>query len=167
MTPPMKRIPPTEPNPTTFTRTQKRQRHNLAKLAVWLRDNERRIAKHFAMYCYFFAAETTGDAEQRPACATKHECGTTACLLGHGVMAGIPAKPRESWNAYASRAFGTHPGSSAWRWLFAAHHSDHIKAGLRRISWHLEGRELPNNPAYAETPVGYRCNWKLMEKLAA
>lgn len=35
-----------------------------------------------------------------------NHCGTTACAVGHGPLAGIPALADESWNHYSLRVFG-------------------------------------------------------------
>jgi hypothetical protein len=53
-------------------------------------------------------------------------CGTTACAVGHGVLAGIPALPDENWDRYEQRVFGVAKEFSgnryaAWDFLFGPH----------------------------------------------
>lgn len=62
------------------------------------------------------------------------ECGTVACLAGHGPKFGISAKAGEYWQPYVSRVFGASPvltlsatggllmaedsQRAVWKWLF-------------------------------------------------
>ena len=50
-----------------------------------------------------------------------HECGTSACAVGHGPLFGIPVSSDDNnWFGYCFRVFGVEDPSSAWRWLFHA-----------------------------------------------
>ena len=50
-------------------------------------------------------------------------CGTSACFLGHGPMAGIKARKNEDWYAYAERQFGLT--------------SSHLRFGFTHAAWVL------------------------------
>ena len=55
-------------------------------------------------------AHFSGEIDRHPVFMTQDvysHCGTVACAAGHGPMAGIEAKPHESWTAYTDRVFGT------------------------------------------------------------
>jgi len=46
----------------------------------------------------------------------KH-CGTSACAVGHGPLAGIPALPGETWVQYSIRVFGCGQGEGDNEWI--------------------------------------------------
>lgn len=78
-------------------------------------------------------------------------CGTTACAIGHGPLAGIPVKPNETWAGYETRVFGmTMMGVNGrvWRFLFAAewtqsHLNNTAKGSAARIDYFLK-HGVPN-----------------------
>ena len=84
------------------------QRTNLDTLASFL---ERHIPPpEFDMSRFIRITNKTpywADAFEPYECdAAKYEqCGTVACAVGHGPLAGIPAIPGEGWIMYASRCF--------------------------------------------------------------
>lgn len=59
-----------------------------------------------------------------------YQCGAVACALGHGVAAGIPALPGETWPTYAKRAYGVSQwprlgeSDAAWEWMFSGNWDD-------------------------------------------
>ncbi len=82
-------------------------------------------------------------------------------------MAGIKPKPNECWYDYCTRNFGIGDVPDVeFDFVFGPDHANSIPAGLKRISWYLEGRKIPEG-SHSETPRGYKCNWKLIEQLAA
>ena len=75
-------------------------------------------------------AHFSGEIDRHPVFMTQDvysHCGTVACAAGHGPMAGIEAKPHESWTAYTDRVFGTKINGHfsekdmySWHWMFGA-----------------------------------------------
>ena len=76
-----------------------------------------------------------------------NECGTTACAVGHGPLAGIPAMDTEDWNDYCFRVFGvtghlagTDAQEAAWTFMFGpmwTGKNNTAKGAAARIDWFL------------------------------
>lgn len=69
-----------------------------------------------------------------------HECGTTACAVGHGPLFGIAPVPYENWKDYMYRAFGVTMWDDEYEWLFSADwaDTDNTPVGAAaRIFYHL------------------------------
>lgn len=62
------------------------------------------------------------------------ECGTVACAVGHGPMAGIGFYKNESWESYSHRVF-INIDNRDWAWCFSGVWADYddsaTSAGLR------------------------------------
>ncbi len=80
-------------------------------------------------------------------------CGTTACAVGHGPLAGIPTLPNESWTDYEERVFGVsqisleQENESAWEFLFGSawrfyKYNNTAKGSALRIRWLLAGKKV-------------------------
>jgi len=87
------------------------------------------------------------------------ECGTIACLAGHGPAAGICFKPEhvnqygEQWSSYvADNFFNTKLPWAAldsieYRWLFHAYwrtFDNTLKGGMARIRYYLADQPIPD-----------------------
>lgn len=49
---------------------------------------------------------------------TYNHCGTSACAVGHGPLAGIRKYHTENWDQYSSRVFGIDSYGTDWDYLF-------------------------------------------------
>lgn len=75
-------------------------------------------------------------------------CGTAACAIGHGPMAGIAPNVGEEWFAYSERAFIPRPDDvegdtveEPWNWCFASEWSstdNTVHGAAARIEYLLE-----------------------------
>lgn len=75
------------------------------------------------------------------------ECGTVACALGHGPMAGIGEVLWFDWDLYAWDHFGIDRGM-AWIWLFGLQWTsvDNTPHGAAaRIEWFLKFGGIPED----------------------
>lgn len=112
------------------------RRHNCIKLLVGIHEIE--LAMQFNMR--FYAGASTG-LEMFPG-SVKDECGTSACLLGHGPVCGI--KPigdeRKDWSEYAKK-FVENDWPAAdnidWKFLFGQEWSNDIDQAKARLFHHL------------------------------
>jgi len=80
-------------------------RDNLEKLATYLES----LPEDYDQFRMTFFFMRPGDMDGKPQDAMhalKHECGTTACAVGHGPSAGIPVRRDDNWTAYCRRVFG-------------------------------------------------------------
>lgn len=162
----------------------KRQRRNLAKLALFVHNLPADYG-HFAMSSYMQVDhnEYPESAQLLPACilksldpnetsATKHECGTTACFCGHGPSAGIKAKRNEEWHDYAARAFGAsqHDECNLWHHLFNESWSDDKDEAAKRAAWVLQGQLIlfypGNDLSESDAFTNFEPDWKLIERIA-
>lgn len=69
----------------------------------------------------------------------EHTCGTSACLAGHGPLAGIPWKLSADWSGYIYRSFGIVSCSNYFDFLFSAKWSDDIQEAIARLTMFIEG----------------------------
>lgn len=65
-------------------------------------------------------------------------CGTCACAVGHGPLAGIRPLPDEAWHEYEERAFGVSVRDDDWEYLFGPYNPDDAKAAASRIREYLK-----------------------------
>ena len=87
---------------------------NLARLADWLRALPEDYAQ-FEME-HFMLDRQLGQIKTRAFEIT--DCGTVACAVGHGPMAGIQPQPAETWVDYSERCFA--PSGFLFSYLFAS-----------------------------------------------
>ena len=75
------------------------------------------------------------------------QCGTVACALGHGPLAGIKPKSGDTWDTYSKRVFvdvwadDQYQVTQDWKWLFSGLWSvvdDTPKGAAARIRYYLE-----------------------------
>ena len=141
---------------TSLTRTQ---RANLDKLATYL-ENLPADYKHFGMWEYFNpGANTESEIIEYVTNPNKqvHECGTSACALGHGPAAGISFHPKDfgaygepNWDTYSERFCGISDDNETydtWDWLFGSEWSaydDTHQGAAARIRFILAGNKIPN-----------------------
>jgi len=113
---------------------------NLTTLAYYLSGLPEGYG-HFGMYNY------SQDRESRFAPITRHECGTTACAVGHGPYAGIPIEVGEYWPDYSERVFIKGIYAREWEWCFSSSWSevdDTAHGAAKRILYMLD-RGVPND----------------------
>lgn len=80
-----------------------------------------------------------GSAHPDPA-NCNHPCGTAACAVGHGPVAGIPVAPDDfDWNSYARRSFGTSIFTEIGQFMFGVHNRNCPHAAAKRIRAVLDG----------------------------
>lgn len=154
------------------------QYKNIAKLTLWMRDNEGKIKFDIKSFCRinfsnggyetFMCNEPVVDALKE---ANKpNVCGTSACFLGYGPSAGVKGKKDEEWKAYALRVFGiemggmcNHPDDN-YIWLFDDSHKNNHKAAVLRGAWLLENGP-PEGYLAEEVPYNYQPNWPAIEAI--
>lgn len=93
-------------------------------------------------------------------------CGTTACAVGHGPLAGIPPTKNETWSEYSIRNFGAGWNTDEenkqhlFEWCFSGgwNYKDNTPYGAAaRIKWFLE-LGIPDDYQYqldGEEPLCY------------
>jgi len=84
-------------------------------------------------------------------------CGSVACVVGHGPLAGIAPKRGEDWSDYAFRAFGADSDEhsddddlSLFDWLFGsewARTDNSARGAAHRILWTLDNGRPRNTGA--------------------
>jgi len=62
-----------------------------------------------------------------------HECGTTCCLAGMGVFAGIDPLTPETWEDYIQRNFGFNTSSDEFKYLFSDDHLNSLPHAIARL----------------------------------
>lgn len=61
-----------------------------------------------------------------------YPCGTTCCLAGMGVFAGIEPEPVEYWNDYITRVFTVSNGDT-FDYLFSEDHQNSLPHAIARL----------------------------------
>lgn len=61
-----------------------------------------------------------------------YPCGTSCCLAGMGVFAGIEPEPVEYWNDYITRVF-TPSGGDTFDYLFSEDHANSLPHAIARL----------------------------------
>jgi len=72
-----------------------------------------------------------------------YPCGTSCCLAGMGVFAGIEPEPVEYWNDYITRVF-TVAGGDTFDYLFSNYHANSLPHAIARLEDFLTNG-LPQN----------------------
>ena len=100
-----------------------------------------------------------------------HECGTTACAIGHGPLFGITPGDGEDWGNYASRLFE----NRVYPWCFHGYwgrilgmHSR--EAAAKRIAWFLKREDICSAAFYEiwsgrENFEAWEPDWEEIEKM--
>ena len=116
-----------------------------------------------ALEAFYDEFEEKGDQT-----AVYNHCGTSACAVGHGPLAGIPIKKREDWVDYANRVFinqSAGSGGETWSFLFSGDWKDHDNTpiGAAARIWYLFENGTPVN-RYGEVDhrnIGFYQDYKL------
>jgi hypothetical protein len=135
------------------------QRRNLATLALYVHALP---ADYNRLEMFKFMASETfaSGGVARKFTKEENECGTAACLCGHGPMAGIQPLEREDWPTYSARVFGA-PASDIrgpFGWMFDQYLTNDRAEGVKRIAWLLFGGEIMSRYAFQrqrERPEGW------------
>ena len=120
------------------------QQQNFKTLLDGLVDmyGDKRHDDHFKMD--EFQAIKVGISAVRPSNAfTQHDCGTSACLLGHGPIFGIidDRDLEMNWTAYALEFFGASQSvaDGEWDFLFSPGWSNDIQEAIARLRKYIDG----------------------------
>lgn len=65
-----------------------------------------------------------------------HPCGTSCCLAGMGLQAGLPPFDGENWGDYCERIYGIND-SDDFDFLFSSYHPNDLPAAIRRLEYFL------------------------------
>ena len=65
-----------------------------------------------------------------------HPCGTSCCLAGMGLQAGLPPFDGENWGDYCERIYGIND-SDDFEFLFSSCHPNDLPAAIRRLEYFL------------------------------
>lgn len=121
-------------------------RINLEKLARHLASLPADY-EHFDMFDYarYEHPYTSGRSLYPDELSTDPVCGTVACAAGHGPMAGIAARPDETWSNYERRVFDL--TDAEWGWCFASEWRfvDNTPLGAAKRIRHLLLNGVPHN----------------------
>lgn len=66
-----------------------------------------------------------------------HPCGTSCCLAGMGLQAGIAPLNHETWVEYINRVYGINGRSDDFDFLFSSYHPNDLPAAIRRLEYFL------------------------------
>ena len=84
-----------------------------------------------------------------------NHCGTTACAVGHGPLAGIPMLKGEEWGEYELRVFGVgqYKHQEAWGFMFSSFWdrdklNNTAKGTAARIDYFLKQGDVPSEFSY-------------------
>lgn len=141
----------------------KRQMRNIAKLTVWARDNDGKVNFDIGTFCKVKGKDGIWDGFNSMAVNVfkladqENVCGTCACFAGYGPVAGIRVYKDESWFRYIERCFTNcewDEDDVVFDLLFAAEHSNSLKAAYLRACYFLE---------YGLPPISESCliNWEV------
>lgn len=119
-----------------------RYQNNLIKLRDYMvaTYGNTRYHDNFDMEAYQSSEESPNGLDIGKA-FTEHTCSTSACLAGHGPLAGIP---RESgvygWVNYVCHSFGLTPLEGySWDFLFHWNWSNDIQEAIVRLNMFIDG----------------------------
>lgn len=122
---------------------------NLILLSRFLKENFDKVQRYLDMESF-----VEGDRPIHE--VSEHDCGTTACLIGWGVVSGIPELSGEgykSWWAYIRGTYGLHSRNDNvllflfdWRW------SSDLTQGIARLDYYIEHGEV--HPDFEELEYG-------------
>ena len=132
------------------------QRANLLTLSNFLKSHN--PPPKFDMYSFMRVRNNELEMGEEAYLVTPEvytRCGTTACAVGHGPLAGIPVLNYEKWSEYASRAFGARlddypgePNGILFGYLFGMdwRETDNTPEGAAaRIDYYLKNGGVDDN----------------------
>jgi hypothetical protein len=127
-------------------------RDNLCKLASHLQSLPPDYS-HFDMSTWFHGLR---ESKYKQGESQVWDCGTSACLAGHGPAAGIKFEGVNDWNLYAYQILDSSPWDAikkmekVYNFLFMSHFdSDHYDAAAR-IRAVLDNDGVPKNGGWAK-----------------
>lgn len=148
------------------------QHRNLAKLTLFVRD---KVAPPKFNIEWFFTRK--GD-EQGDCCQdecpseAEYNCGSAACFLGYGILAGIKARKGETWEKYSKRTLGINMNCwteslKEYNLLFHNHHKNGKTAAIKRGAYFLmNGLPEAENLMEWEAPRSFKPDWTSIKALA-
>jgi len=114
---------------------------NITKVRDYLQTLPRDY-KHFDMGTFFqLYWDVPGKVSTLTPILLETECGSSACIIGHGPSAGIPPLEDEYWGAYCRRVFGVTPAEPTvhiWNYLFSPEQGGSHLAAIRRLNAFLK-----------------------------
>ena len=151
-------------------------RKNFAILALYLWETD--IPKEkFDMSHYCYSEDKESEVDLRQALEEyKNDCGTSACALGHGPIAGIKPRITSSWSGYCRDNFVS-DNSQVWEFCFGPKWPDCPKFAAQRIAYMLVNDCIMGNillqdgEIYREAVESYfdkyfYPNWYIVEDIA-
>lgn len=94
-----------------------------------------------------------GDTTSTPV-PQNHPCGTSCCLAGMGLQAGVKPTKNETWGDYIVRVYGIDEESDEFNFLFSASHTSSLPDAVRRLEYFLiEGLPDTDNFDTYEIPA--------------
>lgn len=153
----------------------KTQHKNLAKLTIFVRD---KVAPPKFNIRWFFTSKEDRDhghcCDDSVPNKDDYSCGTSACFLGYGVLAGIKPRKEENWKSYGERFFGVkmagdwfNGSDDKYNLLFNDLHKNSKSAAVKRGAYFLMNG-IPENADLSkwETPRSFKPDWEAIEELA-
>lgn len=141
-----------------------KQRYNLAKLALFfLRGGHRKTKTKFNIKNWF---GVKGVSQPHPSRVEYNTCGTSACLVGFGLAAGVRNSSDSLYfSGYCSEEF-TNNNTYIYQFLFDFAHTNTIAAGVRRIAYFLENGLPPfNGTSLEREEVSDKPDRKMLNKI--
>lgn len=112
---------------------------NLILLNCFLKENFDKVQRYLDM-------ESFVEGDRPLSEVSKHDCGTTACLIGWGALSGIPelsGEGYESWWAYIGGVYGLHPRTdNVFLFLFDWEWPSDLTQGIARLDYYIEHGEV-------------------------
>lgn len=139
----------------------KKQFKNIAKLTLFVKNKV--APPRFDIGVYF----KNKDGEEPLLSKVKKEdyiCGTSACFLGYGPLAGFKANNIESWICYSERVFGG--DHRIYNILFHTLHKNSKTAAVKRAAWLLTKGFPTGDLNKWEAPRSFEPDWTAIEKIA-
>ena len=135
------------PNGIKITNAQERNIRKLSSYALNLPEDY----KHFDMedYCTLEGDNQIDLSRAKKilsATCNTGVCDTSGCLLGHGPVAGIKPRPKQTWNQYSTHKFGIERAgqgwdvitSREWEWCFSSYWGNKASDGALRLLYWLD-----------------------------
>ena len=129
---------------------------NLRILRDYLVLNYDRISDSLRMESYIqevdegdFIIEDVLDSVRAAKDGGEHWCGSAGCMIGHGLMSGLPELTPEKWTGMADYqviTFGswlTLSMGDEMSFMFSGQWPDDLEQGIKRIDYILEHRSIP------------------------
>jgi len=139
----------------------KRQFKNIAKLTLFVKNKV--VPPRFDINV-FFKNEFGVERDLRQMKKEDYICGTSACFLGYGPLAGFKADDNEFWTSYSKRVFGE--DNRIYEILFDTEHKNSKTAAVKRAAWLLTKGFPIGRLINWEAPRSFKPDWTAIEKIA-